>query len=257
MVLHWRLGDSKFPQVSRTFLSILADLNSSVIWMVSNRPLTSKSFILCTNHLVTVLSTLLLLLILLLQLAGFSHQLYFKVFQWILSNSKSPQVSWTLLGILADFNNAIVLMVSARPPISYSSSWLTNLLEIVPGGPITIIYSMTVFQYELMVFYWSLSDSKSPQESRTLLSILADLNNVVVWIVSSRPFISKFSSLDCTKSTHYNWYKRHFYFPQFFQFPSKVKVFILLFTFFQFYSVVNQDCKVYNFASSLFLYWLF
>ena len=38
-----------------------------------------------------------------------------------------------------------------------------------------------------MVFHWSLSDSKSPQVSRTLLSILAVLNNAVVWMVSSRP----------------------------------------------------------------------
>ena len=38
-----------------------------------------------------------------------------------------------------------------------------------------------------MVFHWSLSDSKSPQVSRTLLSILAVLNNAVVWIVSTRP----------------------------------------------------------------------
>ena len=36
-----------------------------------------------------------------------------------------------------------------------------------------------------MVFNWSLSDSKSPQGSRTLLSILAVLNNVVVWMVST------------------------------------------------------------------------
>ena len=42
--------------------------------------------------------------------------------------------------------------------------------------------------------YWSLSGSKSPQISRTLLSILADLNNAVVWIVSTRPVISKSSS---------------------------------------------------------------
>ena len=40
---------------------------------------------------------------------------------------------------------------------------------------------------ELMVFHWSLSDSKSPQFSRTLLSILADLNNAVVWMVSTCP----------------------------------------------------------------------
>ena len=42
-----------------------------------------------------------------------------------------------------------------------------------------------------MVFPRSLSDSKSPQVSRILLSILADRNNAVVWIVSTRPLISK------------------------------------------------------------------
>ena len=45
-----------------------------------------------------------------------------------------------------------------------------------------------------MVFHWSLSDSKSLQVSRTLLSILADLNNAEVWMVSTRPLISKSSS---------------------------------------------------------------
>ena len=46
-----------------------------------------------------------------------------------------------------------------------------------------------------MVFHRSLSDSKSPQVSRTLLRILAVLNNAVVWTVSSRPPTSKSSSL--------------------------------------------------------------
>ena len=41
-----------------------------------------------------------------------------------------------------------------------------------------------------MVFQWSLNDSKSPQVSRTLLSILSNVNNAVVWIVSTRPHIS-------------------------------------------------------------------
>ena len=45
-----------------------------------------------------------------------------------------------------------------------------------------------------MVYHWSLSDSKSPQVSRTLLSILSVLNNAVVWMVSTRPVISKSSS---------------------------------------------------------------
>ena len=40
-----------------------------------------------------------------------------------------------------------------------------------------------------MFFHWSLSDNKSPQVPRILLSILSDLNNVV-WIVSTRPLIS-------------------------------------------------------------------
>ena len=38
----------------------------------------------------------------------------------------------------------------------------------------------------------------------------------------------------------------------FFQFPCKIRVLILLFTFFQFYSVVSWDSKVHNFATSLF-----
>ena len=42
-------------------------------------------------------------------------------------------------------------------------------------------------------------------------------------------------------------------FHSFFQFPSKVGVLVLFFTFFQFYSVVSRDSKVDYFAGSLFL----
>ena len=44
-----------------------------------------------------------------------------------------------------------------------------------------------------MVFHWSLSDSKSPQVSRTRLSILAVLSNAVIWIVFTSPPTSKTS----------------------------------------------------------------
>ena len=44
-----------------------------------------------------------------------------------------------------------------------------------------------------MVFHWNLSDSKSPQVSRTRLKILAILNNAIFWIVSARPPTSKSS----------------------------------------------------------------
>ena len=65
-----------------------------------------------------------------------------------------------------------------------------------------LIYTTLLF-YSLRVFHISASwwfstgvsiDSKPPQISRTLLSILADLNIAVVWRVSIRPVISKSSS---------------------------------------------------------------
>ena len=54
MISSWNLSDSKFPQVSRTLLSILGDINNGVIWMVSTRPFISKSSSPCANILVTV-----------------------------------------------------------------------------------------------------------------------------------------------------------------------------------------------------------
>ena len=106
-------------------------------------------------------------------------------------------------------------------------------------------------------FHWSLSDSKSPQVSRTRLSILAVLSNAVVWIVSTRPLTSKSSrpfnnplvtvpNAPITIGTIVT-----FMFHRFFQFSSKVEVLILLFTFLQIYSVVHRDSKVKNFEDSL------
>ena len=60
---------------------------------------------------------------------------------------------------------------------------------------IIIMFNFESFSHkrELMVSPWTLSDNKSSQISRTLLSILADHNNPVVWMVSTRPLISKSS----------------------------------------------------------------
>ena len=60
------------------------------------------------------------------------------VFHRSLSDSKSPQVSRTLLSILAVLNNAVVWMVSTRPPTSKSSSPFSNPFVTVPNAPITI-----------------------------------------------------------------------------------------------------------------------
>ena len=69
---------------------------------------------------------------------SFSHLLKLMVFHRSLSDSKSPQVSRTLLSILAVLNSAVVWMVSTRPPTSKSSSSLNNPLVTVPNAPITI-----------------------------------------------------------------------------------------------------------------------
>ena len=60
------------------------------------------------------------------------------VFHWNLSDSKSPQVPRTRLRILAVNSNAVVWIVSNRPPTSISSRPFNNPLVIVPNAPITI-----------------------------------------------------------------------------------------------------------------------
>ena len=60
------------------------------------------------------------------------------VFHWSLSDSKSPQISRTRPRILAVLSNAVVWIVSTRPPTSKSSRHFNNPLVIVPNTPITI-----------------------------------------------------------------------------------------------------------------------
>ena len=109
-----------------------------------------------------------------------------------------------------------------------------------------------------MVCHWSLSDCKSPQVSRTLLSILVYLKKAVVWTVSTRPVISKSSSVGINPlvtlpSTPISiGITVTFMFNSFFHSPSKVQVLIFLFVFFQFYSVISRNSKVHNFGKSLF-----
>ena len=62
-----------------------------------------------------------------------------------------------------------------------------------------------------MVFHWSLNDKNFPHVSTTLPSILVDLNNAVVWMVSPRSLISTFAALfpsfeDRSKSTNHNFH---------------------------------------------------
>ena len=49
-------------------------------------------------------------------------------------------------------------------------------------------------KHYLKISYCSLSDSKYHQVSMTILSILVDLENAIVWMLSSRSPISNFFS---------------------------------------------------------------
>ena len=110
-----------------------------------------------------------------------------------------------------------------------------------------------------MVFHWSLSDSKSPQVSRTRLRILAVLSHAVVWIVSTRPPTSKSSRpfdnplVIVPNAPIITGTIVTFMFHSFFNSLARSRY--LSFTFLQIYSVVCRDSKVVNFADSLFFGW--
>ena len=100
------------------------------------------------------------------------------VFPWSLSDSKSLQVSRTLLSILAVLNNVVVWMISTRPPTSMSSSPFSNPLVTVPKAPITIgiiiifmfhsffnslarLRYLSIFSYFFCFILWSAGTGKS------------------------------------------------------------------------------------------------
>ena len=98
-----------------------------------------------------------IIIIIIYYFESFSQQRWPMFFHWNLSDSKSPQVSWTLLGILADLSNAVIWMVSTCPLISKSSNPFTNPLEIVPNAPITNGITVTFMFHS---FFCSLARSR-------------------------------------------------------------------------------------------------
>ena len=79
------------------------------------------------------------------------------VFQLTLSDSKFPHVSRTRLRILAVLSNAVILIVSTRPPTSKSFRPFNNPLVIVPKAPITI---GTIVTFMFHSFFNSLARSR-------------------------------------------------------------------------------------------------
>ena len=88
----------------------------------------------------------------------------------ILSDSKSSQVSRTLLSILVNLNIAIVLMVSTRPHFLKSFSPGTNPLVTVPSTPITNGITVILMFHS---FFTSLVRSKYLTFSFRFLSVVS------------------------------------------------------------------------------------
>ena len=96
-------------------------------------------------------------------------------FHWSLRDSKSPQVSKTLLSILAILNNAVVWMVSTHLPISQSSSSFNYPLLTVPKAPITIGIIVTFMFHS---FFNSLARSR-------YLSFFSHSFSFILWLIGT------------------------------------------------------------------------
>ena len=131
MVFHRNLNDRNSPQVSGTLLSILADPNNAVVWMV--------------------LLLLSLLLLLFTPLEFFTSVL---ADGFSLESLKSPGLVsgfWPFIAMLS------FLIVSTRPPTSKSFRPFNNPLAIVPNAPITI---GTIVTFMFHSFFNSLARSR-------------------------------------------------------------------------------------------------
>ena len=63
------------------------------------------------------------------------------------------------------------------------------------AGGFTTLFECFSYQWQLMIFHWSLHNNKAPQVSRTLLNILTDLYSFLVWVVPIHTPISNSSTL--------------------------------------------------------------
>ena len=151
-----------------------------------------------------------------LLLESFLHQRQLMVFHLSLSDITSPPVTIIIIYSWRVFHISVSLWSFTW--VWVTSSLLRSLLSLFTPGEFfasASAYGLSLesewhqvssghyyhylllgsfsHQRQLIVFHWSLSDSKSPQVSRTFLSILSVLNNVVVWMVSTRLLISKSS----------------------------------------------------------------
>ena len=106
---------------------------------------------------------------------------------------------WLFTGIWVTANLLRFLIIGCLLLLSYYYFYLYFFLVIITNIivfeiSLLLFASWESFSHQLTLTHRCLSYCKSPQVTRTLLSILADLNNSVVWLVSGYPLISRYSS---------------------------------------------------------------
>ena len=163
--------------------------------MVSTRPLISKSFRPCTVYLMTVPSTPIT--------NGIT--VIFMSHRFFSSLSKSSEVS--LISLSFSFKTADSTIREVLFFFSFFCGLSLGLVDWLRLDDLFVSKNLEEFYAShqrllLLLFdlFWefftpAIADGFSQdfkwQVSRILLSILADLNNAVVWIVSTSPVISK------------------------------------------------------------------
>ena len=130
MVFRRSLKDSKTTQVSRTFLSILADLNSAVVRIVSTLPLISDSSSLFSKRLGTVPSTPTTTGIIVTMFRSFLSSLarskYLSIFTFsivftLCSNRKAKSTRWQVLFFL--LRRSLTFWTRLGDPFVFQSLW--------------------------------------------------------------------------------------------------------------------------------------
>ena len=196
MVFLLGLSDSKSPQVSGTFLSILADLNNAVVWIVPTRPLISKWTRPCTNSLVTILSSPITI--------GNTVTFIFHCFFSSLARSR----------YLSLFSLSFSFYLWSAGTVKFA----------IPQVLLLFFFCFEIFFTQAQAggfslgFEWqqvssSLQDS-SQYSGQSQQCCSSDSLQPSSYFQILQSLYQSFG--DYTKSTNYNWYFRHFHLPQFF-----------------------------------------
>ena len=149
MVFHWSLSDSKSPQVSRIFQSILA-----VVWTISTRPVISMSSGPCTNPLVTlprspVTIGIIITIMFHISFNSLARSRYFNFTLWSAGTAKSTilhVLSFLLIiirsGRLAEIKWSVCISISHSPgqilgcAYTICSNGQTSVSCTIPSGPL-------------------------------------------------------------------------------------------------------------------------